>query len=218
MVRSTCASAIRALPGLGEPMELLGDGPRSAIHRPNQVASPRTALSTLREHRFGWINVSNLPSSSGDRPCPSNPIRPQHNAWFRSTIKSSGSSIPTEMRISVGVIPSRNRSCSGMSEWVIAAGCEASVSVPPRLTASLITLRRSRTAKASAPPLHFEAESGARAPALALEDWTIGMALWQEPQIPDRRDLRMSIEEGCDLARAFRSGRHSELQGLEGAH
>jgi hypothetical protein len=27
-----------------------------------------------------------------------------------------------------------------MSECVIAAGCEASVSVPPRLTASLITL------------------------------------------------------------------------------
>ena len=50
---------------------------------------------------------------------------------------------------------------------------------------------------------------------LALEDSTIGMALWQEPQIPDRRDLRMSIEEGRDLARAFRSGRHSELQGLE---
>src|SRR6516164_3001653 len=56
------------------------------------------------------------------------------------------------MRISVGVIPSRNRSSSGMSEWVIAAGCEASVSVPPRLTASLITLSRSRTAKASASP------------------------------------------------------------------
>jgi hypothetical protein len=79
-----------------------------------------------------------------------NAMRPQPNAWFRSTIRSSGSSIPTEMRISVGVIPSRNRSSSGMSECVIAAGCEASVSVPPRLTASLITLSRSRTAKASA--------------------------------------------------------------------
>ena len=69
--RSTCALAIRALPGLGEPIELSGDGPGSAIHRPNQVASPGAALSTLPEHRFGWINVSNLPSSSGDRPCPS---------------------------------------------------------------------------------------------------------------------------------------------------
>src|SRR5215471_6533387 len=59
-------------------------------------------------------------------------MRPQPNAWLRSTIRSSGSSIPTEMRISVGVIPSRNRSSSGMSECVIAAGCEASVSVPPR--------------------------------------------------------------------------------------
>src|SRR5271167_3580838 len=81
-----------------------------------------------------------------------NAMRPQPNAWLRSAIRSSGSSIPTEMRISVGVIPSRNRSFSGMSEWVIAAGCEASVSVPPRLTASLITLSRSRTAKASASP------------------------------------------------------------------
>src|ERR1700757_680548 len=64
-------------------------------------------------------------------------------------------------------------------------------------------------------PLHFEAESGAWTLALALEDWTIGMALRQESQIPDRRDLRMSTEEGCDLARAFRRGRHSELQGLK---
>src|SRR5215831_198670 len=63
--------------------------------------------------------------------------------------------------------------------------------------------------------LHFEAESGAWTPALALEGGTIGMALRQESQIPDRCDLRMSIEEGCDLARALRRGRHSELQGLE---
>src|ERR1700730_11411665 len=36
--------------------------------------------------------------------CPSNAMRPQPNACFRSTIRSSGSSIPTEMRMSVGVI------------------------------------------------------------------------------------------------------------------
>ena len=41
------------------------------------------------------------------------------------------------------------------------------------------------------------------------------MALRQEPQIPDRCNPRMSTEEACDLARAFRRGRHSELQGLE---
>src|SRR6516162_5846984 len=64
-------------------------------------------------------------------------------------------------------------------------------------------------------PLHFEAESGAWALALALEDWTIGMALWQESQIPHRRDLRMSIEEVCDLARAVGCGRHSEFQGFK---
>src|ERR1700748_3837103 len=64
-------------------------------------------------------------------------------------------------------------------------------------------------------PLHFEAESGAWTLASALEDWTIGMALRQESQIPDRRDLRMSIEKGCDLTRTFRRGCPSELQGLE---
>src|SRR5947209_748808 len=67
-------------------------------------------------------------------------------------------------------------------------------------------------------PLHFEAESGAWTFALALEDSTIGMALRQESQIPDRRDLWMTIEEDCDLARAFRRGRHSELQGLKRTH
>src|SRR5215831_3206656 len=65
---------------------------------------------------------------------------------------------------------------------------------------------------------HFEAESGAWTLALALEDWTIGMALRQESQIPDRRDLRMSIEERCNFARAFRRRHHSELQGLERTH
>src|SRR6516164_3378135 len=64
-------------------------------------------------------------------------------------------------------------------------------------------------------PLHIEAESGAWTLALALEDRTIGMAPWQESQVPDRRDLRMGIEEGCDLARAFRCSLHSELQGLK---
>src|SRR5262249_21156876 len=64
-------------------------------------------------------------------------------------------------------------------------------------------------------PLHFEAESGAWALALALKHWTIGVALRQVSQIPDRRDFRMSLEEGGDLARAFRRGLHSELQGLE---
>src|ERR1700757_2148042 len=63
-------------------------------------------------------------------------------------------------------------------------------------------------------PLHFEAESGAWTLALALEDWTIGMALRQESQIPDRRDLRMRIEEGGGLVRAFRCGRPSGLPGL----
>jgi len=64
-------------------------------------------------------------------------------------------------------------------------------------------------------PRHFEAESGAWTLALALEDWSIGMALRQESQIPHRRDLRMSIEEVCDLARAVGCGCHSEFQGFK---
>src|SRR5271166_478898 len=42
-------------------------GRRSAKRHspPDQVASPRVALSALRAHRFGWIDVWNLPSSSG---------------------------------------------------------------------------------------------------------------------------------------------------------
>src|SRR6516165_7667925 len=73
---------------------------RSATHRPNQVASPRAALSARRAHRFGWIDVLNLPSSSGERPCPSNAIRPQPNAWFRSVIRSSTGweSLPRRLR------------------------------------------------------------------------------------------------------------------------
>jgi hypothetical protein len=83
-----------------KPIELSGGVPRSATHRPNQVASPRAALSARRAHRFGWIDVLNLPSSSGERPCPSNAIRPQPNAWFRSAIRSSTGweSLPRRLR------------------------------------------------------------------------------------------------------------------------
>ena len=59
-----------------KPIDLSGGGPRSATHRPNQVASPWATLSAQRAHRFGWIDVSHLPFSSGERPCPSNAIRP----------------------------------------------------------------------------------------------------------------------------------------------
>ena len=42
--------------------------------------------------------------------------RPQPNAWFRCAIRSSGSSIPTEMRISAGVIPSRTTAAQRCTE------------------------------------------------------------------------------------------------------
>src|SRR5580700_10594271 len=66
----------------------------------------------------GWTIRWSLPARrpTRDHEFPQNAMRPQPKAWLRSTIRSSGSSIPTEMRISAGVIPSRNRSSSGMSE------------------------------------------------------------------------------------------------------
>ena len=89
--------------------------------------------------------------------------------------------MPTEMRISVGVIPSRT------------------VLLPePPNASSPMRSKRLRTTQAhrelyhlkpiqdgegfGLTALHFEAESGACTLALALEDWTIGMALRQDSQ------------------------------------
>ena len=130
---------IRAVAGLASPIEFSGGGPRSATHRANQVASPPATLSALRAHCFGWIDVSDLPSSSGERPCPSNAIRPHPNAWFRSTIKSSGSSIATETpAVSAGVIHWR-------PPWPLdrpARNPRLSVSLPSATAPYFATLRR----------------------------------------------------------------------------
>src|SRR6516225_6404889 len=49
---------------------------------PNQVASPRAALSARRAHRFGWIDVLNLPS-----------------LWERAAIAQSSGSSCSRMRL-----------------------------------------------------------------------------------------------------------------------
>ena len=54
-------------------------------------------------------------------------------------MRSPGSSMPTEIRISASLIPMRSRVSLGRPECVVLAGCEIKVSVPPRLTANLMT-------------------------------------------------------------------------------
>src|ERR1700730_18376521 len=89
-------------------LDPLRDGGRDGAER---HWGPGELLSLRRDRRFESAFLQQRESVSLK-----NAMRPQPNAWLRSTIRSSGSSIPTEMRISAGVIPSRNRSSSGMSE------------------------------------------------------------------------------------------------------
>src|SRR5271167_451820 len=74
------------------------------------------------------------------------------SAAARSAIRSSASSMPTDIRINASVIPKRSRVCLATPECVVLAGCDIKVSVPPRLTASLITCSASSSRKASASP------------------------------------------------------------------
>ena len=85
------------------PIELSGGGPRSAAHRPNQVASPRARCRHgERIASAGSTFRICLPLAERGR-VPQNAMRPQPNAWLRSTIRSSGSSIPPEMRSFLGI-------------------------------------------------------------------------------------------------------------------
>ena len=72
------------------------------------------------------------------------------NAWSRSAIRSSTSSIPTEMRTRPSVIPILLRCSAGTEAWVMLAGCEISVSTPPKLSAIEQRWTRSRNRLAAA--------------------------------------------------------------------
>src|ERR1700724_1408732 len=165
---------------------------------------------------YGGIDVSNLPSASRESPCPS------------KCDETSAQCLAQIHNQVVGILnPDRNANQSGRDPQpqpfffrnvrMSHRGRMRSESL--RTTQAYRELDHFKPIQDSKgfglSALHFEAESGAWTLALVLKDWTIGMALRQESQIPDRCDLRMSIEEACDLARAFRRGRHSELQGLE---
>ena len=80
----------------------------------NPLARPRGSIDI--GGAFVAVPSGTSRASTGGLQLPQSVMGSQPNAWFRSMIRSSGSSIPTEMRTSVGVIPSRNRSSLGMSE------------------------------------------------------------------------------------------------------
>ena len=52
---------------------------------------------------------------------------------------SSTCSTPMEMRMVASEIPNRSLVSTGTPEWTVLAGWQARDSVPPRLTASLMT-------------------------------------------------------------------------------
>ena len=72
--------------------------------------------------------------------------------------------MPIEMRTRLSVMPSLSLRSCGTDRCVIAAGCDASVSVPPRLTASLAIFRLSRNLKLSASPPLMNTEKVEPAP------------------------------------------------------
>ena len=74
------------------------------------------------------------------------------SALSKSAIRSSAFSTPIEIRTRLSVIPIAALRSSGTDRCVIAAGALASVSVPPRLTASLAIFKASRKANASRSP------------------------------------------------------------------
>ena len=106
-------------------------------------------------------------------------------------MRSSGFSMPTDRRMRAGVMPKRICSSGGMSECVIEAGCEASVSVPPQADDEpdhFEPVEHGEGFRLAA--LDLEAEGRACALALPLEDRPIGVVLGQEPQVPFRGDRR----------------------------
>src|SRR5687767_12185846 len=67
------------------------------------------------------------------------------NACSRSAIRSSTSSMPTEILIKPSPMPSIARRSGGIEACVMIAGCEIRVSTPPRLSASDISFNRLST-------------------------------------------------------------------------
>ena len=75
---------------------------------------------------------------------------PRRRACSRSAIRSSACSMPTDRRTSPSPIPSALRRSGGIDAWVMIAGCSASDSTPPRLSAQVKTRSADRKSRARA--------------------------------------------------------------------
>src|SRR5258706_4634260 len=76
------------------------------------------------------------------------------SACLSSSIRSSTSSIPTDRRTKPSLMPRPARTSSGSEACVMIAGCSIRLSTPPRLSASVKSLQRSRKRfDAPSPPL-----------------------------------------------------------------
>src|SRR5580693_8735586 len=146
---------------------------------------------------YGGIDVSNLPSSSRESPCPS------------KCDETSAQCLAQIHNQVVGILnPDRNANQRGRDPQpqpfyfrnvrMSHRGRMRSESL--RTTQAYRELDHFKPIQDSKgfglTSLHFEAESGARTVALVLKDWTIGMALRQESQIPDRCDAGVSASMG----------------------
>jgi hypothetical protein len=80
---------------------------------------------------FAFPEKSKTPKNAGRHQTYSRPCA-------RSEIKSSTFSMPIETRISASDKPISSRNSRATPECVIEAGCDISVSVPPKLTASFM--------------------------------------------------------------------------------
>ena len=187
----------------------LGRAGPPLVRRAGRRQRPRPPDAPRRGGRLGSAGLAgrarSLESSSA-------------SACSKSAIRSSASSTPIEIRTRLSVMPSACLRSSGTDRWVIAAGALASVSVPPRLTASLAILSASRKAKASLlAALQIEREGRAGAGAVAAID--VGLAgvaaILEEAEIADRLDLGLVAKQGADLGRILAGLAHPQLERLE---
>ena len=98
------------------------------------------------------------------------------------------SSIPAEIRTRPSVMPIAARRSGGTDACVIVAGCEMSVSTPPRLSASDISwtpLKRARRVERS----HLEGQHAAEALHLARREFVLGVI--GQPGVVDLPHSRM---------------------------
>ena len=106
------------------------------------------------------------------------------SACLRSSMRSAGSSMPTEMRTRLSVSPIAARRSFGTEACVIAAGWLISVSTPPRLSASAINRTRLHTRVGGLHRADVERDHAAEAPHLPLRELVLRMARQPRDRAP----------------------------------